>query len=61
MFFDLHVLKVMNHAQGVTPSLTGGMALTSLIGYAFVYAVVYSAGLYYLTQTVRQEVNRSIA
>ena len=55
------VYEVMNHAQGVTPSLTGGMALTSLIGYALVYAVVYSAGLYYLTQTVRQEVNRSIA
>ena len=55
------VYEVINHAQGVTPSLTGGMALTSLIGYALVYAVVYSAGLYYLTQTVRQEVNRSIA
>ena len=53
------VYEVMNHAQGVTPSLTGGMALTSLIGYLLVYAVVYSAGLYYLTQTVRQEVKKN--
>jgi cytochrome d ubiquinol oxidase subunit I len=49
------VYGVIDHAQGVTPSLTGGMALASLIGYAIVYAVVYSAGLYYLVETVRKQ------
>lgn len=38
----------MTQAQGVTPSLTGGMALFSLIGYIVVYALVFTAGLYYL-------------
>ena len=38
----------MTHAEGVTPSLTGGMALFSLIGYIIVYALVFTAGLYYL-------------
>ena len=50
------VYGIINHAQGVTPSLTGGMALASLIGYACVYAVVYTAGLYYLFNTVRSQV-----
>lgn len=35
-------------AQGVTPSLTGGMALFTLIGYVLVYALVFYAGVYYL-------------
>lgn len=43
----------MTHSQGVTPSLTGGMALFSLIGYMLVYAVIFVAGLYYLTRVVR--------
>jgi len=38
----------MTYAQGVTPSLTGGMALFTLIGYFIVYALVFSAGVYYL-------------
>lgn len=38
----------MTHAQGLTPSLTGGMALFTLIGYIVVYALVFSAGVYYL-------------
>ena len=38
----------MTHAQGLTPSLTGGMALFTLIGYVVVYALVFSAGVYYL-------------
>jgi cytochrome d ubiquinol oxidase subunit I len=35
-------------AQGLTPSLTGGMALFTLIGYVLVYALVFYAGVYYL-------------
>lgn len=48
------VYGLMTHAEGVTPSLTGGMALFTLIGYMTVYAVVFACGLYYLTRVVRQ-------
>ena len=47
------VYGIMTHAEGLTPSLTGGMALFSLIGYVSVYAVVFYAGVYYLTRVVR--------
>jgi len=39
--------------QGLTPSLTGGMALFSLIGYVLVYGVIFTAGMYYITRVVR--------
>lgn len=42
------IYGLMTHAQGVTPSLTGGMALFTLIGYILVYAAIFSAGIYYL-------------
>ena len=45
--------NVMTHEQGVTPSLGGGTALFSLLGYMLVYGVVFSAGIYYLTRVVR--------
>ncbi len=48
------VYGMMTHAEGLTPSLTGGMALFTLIGYIGVYAVVFWAGVYYLTRVVRQ-------
>lgn len=38
--------------QAITPSLTGWMALVSLIGYISVYAVVFSAGLLYLRRVI---------
>lgn len=47
------VYGMMSHSEGLTPSLTGGMALFTLIGYIAVYAVVFSAGIYYLTRIVR--------
>jgi len=50
------VYGIIDHAQGVTPSLSTGMALTSLIGFLMVYAVVYSAGLTYLIKTVKNNV-----
>jgi len=46
------VYGMMTHAEGLTPSLTGGMALFTLIGYVVVYAVVFSAGLYYLMRVL---------
>ncbi|MGM0825902.1 MAG: cytochrome ubiquinol oxidase subunit I [Pseudomonadota bacterium] len=47
------VYGVMTHAQGLTPSLTGGMALFTLVGYVAVYTVVFWVGIYYLTRVVR--------
>jgi cytochrome d ubiquinol oxidase subunit I len=47
------VYGMMTHAEGLTPSLTGPMALFTLIGYALVYGVVFYAGIYYLTRVVR--------
>lgn len=38
--------------DAVTPSLTGWMALVSLVGYISVYAVVFSAGLIYLRRVI---------
>ena len=43
----------MTHAEGLTPSLTGGMALFTLIGYIVVYSLVFSAGVYYLLKVFR--------
>lgn len=47
------VYGVMTHAQGLTPSLTGGMALFTLVGYVAVYTVVFWVGIYYLSRVVR--------
>lgn len=47
------IYEVMTHAEGLTPSLTGGMALFTLIGYVAVYSVVFAAGLYYLMRVLR--------
>tara|TARA_R110002167_G_scaffold24138_3_gene85346 strand:+ start:416 stop:1816 length:1401 start_codon:yes stop_codon:yes gene_type:complete len=51
----------MTHAQGLTPSLTGGMALFTLIGYVVVYALVFSAGVYYLLKVFRGGVEKANA
>ncbi|WOD11737.1 cytochrome ubiquinol oxidase subunit I [Pseudomonas sp. NyZ704] len=47
------VYGLMTHAEGVTPSLTGGMALFTLLGYILVYAMIFSAGLYYLMRVLQ--------
>ncbi|WP_336366518.1 cytochrome ubiquinol oxidase subunit I [Marinobacter sp. C2H3] len=46
------VYGVMTQAEAVTPSLTGGMALFTLIGYIVVYALVFTAGVYYLMRVL---------
>ncbi|GED22768.1 cytochrome ubiquinol oxidase subunit I [Halomonas halmophila] len=48
------VYGIMDQAESLTPSLSGWMALTTLIGYVAVYAVVFWVGVYYLTRVVRQ-------
>ncbi len=47
------VYGMMTHAEGLTPSLTGGMALFTLLGYITVYAMIFSAGLYYLMRVLQ--------
>jgi cytochrome d ubiquinol oxidase subunit I len=51
------VYGMMSYSEAVTPSLTGLLALTSLIGFSLVYAVVYTAGLYYMVQTIRRGID----
>lgn len=46
------VYGMMNQAEALTPSLTGGMALFTLIGYVVVYGLVFSAGVYYLLRVL---------
>lgn len=46
------VYGIMDQAAALTPSLTGGMALFTLIGYILVYAVVFTAGVYYLMRVL---------
>jgi cytochrome d ubiquinol oxidase subunit I len=48
------VYGLMTQAEALTPSLTGGMALFTLIGYIAVYAVVFWSGIYYLLRVIRQ-------
>lgn len=46
------VYGMMTQAEALTPSLTGGMALFTLIGYVLVYSLVFSAGVYYLMRVL---------
>jgi len=46
------VYGMMRASEALTPSLSGGMALTTLIGYIAVYAVVFGAGVYYLRRVI---------
>jgi len=47
------VYGMISFAEGLTPSLTGWMAMASLIGYGAVYAVVYASGGYYLWRLIQ--------
>ncbi len=42
------VYGLVRTADGVTPSLTGGAVLASLITFVVVYTIIYGAGTYYL-------------
>ncbi|MCA1779802.1 MAG: cytochrome ubiquinol oxidase subunit I [Xanthomonadaceae bacterium] len=44
---------MMRVTEGITPSLTGWMALTTLVGYIAVYSVVFGAGIYYLRRVIQ--------
>jgi len=53
--FVLHsrCIRGVDVADAVTPSLTGGDVLFSLIAYITVYAVIYSSGFYYIYRVLR--------
>lgn len=55
------IYEQMTHAEGLTPSLTGGMALFTLIGYIVVYALVFSSGVYYLLKVFRGGIEKANA
>jgi len=46
------IYGMMTVGEGLTPSLSGWMALVTLIGYIAVYAVVFAAGLHYLRKVI---------
>ncbi len=48
------VYGLLRTADSVTPSLTGGDVLISLLGYAVVYLIVYPVGLWFMVQAVKR-------
>jgi cytochrome d ubiquinol oxidase subunit I len=48
------VYGLLRTADGVSPSLTGGSVLASLIVYVAVYAIIFGAGIYYMMRLVRR-------
>jgi cytochrome d ubiquinol oxidase subunit I len=48
------VYGMMRVSEALTPSLSGAMALTTLVGYIAVYSVVFGAGVYYLRHVLVQ-------
>jgi cytochrome d ubiquinol oxidase subunit I len=47
------VYGLLRTKDAITPSLTGGDVLFSLIAYVVVYAVIYSSGFYYIYRVLR--------
>ncbi|MCK8515752.1 cytochrome ubiquinol oxidase subunit I [Methylonatrum kenyense] len=45
--------EIMRTEDAVTPSLTGGVALTSLIVFVVVYALIFIAGGYYISRILK--------
>jgi cytochrome bd ubiquinol oxidase subunit I len=48
------IYGLLRTRDAVTPSLTGLDVVLSLVAYAFVYAIVFGAGLYYMAQLARR-------
>jgi cytochrome d ubiquinol oxidase subunit I len=46
------IYGLLRAEDALTPSLSGGMVLTTLLGYIAVYAVVFTAGLIYLRRLI---------
>jgi cytochrome d ubiquinol oxidase subunit I len=48
------VYGLLRTSDAITPTLTTGDVLVSLIGYILVYSVVYTFGLYYIYRLLRE-------
>ena len=48
------VYGLVRTADSVTPSLTGGDVLISLLGYAAVYLIIYPVGVWFMARTIRR-------
>ena len=48
------VYRLLRTADSVTPALSGGDVLASLLFYAVVYLVIYPTGIAYMTRLVRR-------
>ena len=48
------VYGLLRTAESVTPSLTGGDVLISLLGYGLVYLVIYPVGVWFMAQAIRR-------
>jgi cytochrome d ubiquinol oxidase subunit I len=48
------VYGLLRTSDAVTPMLTGGNVVTSLLAYIAVYVVIFGAGIYYLARLVRR-------
>jgi len=59
--FPWLVQGMMRVEEGVTPALTGGVALTSLLVYIAVYAVVFAAGAFYIFKIIQSGPDRDDA
>jgi len=53
------VYGMMKYSEAITPSLTTGLAVASLVGFALVYAVVYASGFLYILKTIRKGTDQS--
>ncbi|PAV26392.1 cytochrome bd-I ubiquinol oxidase subunit 1 apoprotein [Tamilnaduibacter salinus] len=58
--FPWVVYGEMTLSEGLTPSLSGWMALVTLIGYAAVYAAVFTGGTYYLFRVLQAGLEASV-
>ncbi len=54
------VYGLMRTADGVTPSISGGNVLTSLVLYVVVYALIFGSGVYYLVRLVNRGVPKDL-
>ena len=47
------VYGLLRTADSVTPALTGGAAMTSLVTFIVVYAMIFTAGTYYIVRLLK--------
>ena len=55
------VYRHLRTAEAVTPNLSGGDVLVSLVAYAVVYLIIFGAGTYYLVRLVQRGVPAAVS